>query len=289
MYMKKSNTALGVCKSSSDHSSYSENEDEKNNSKNISRSKSINKNSKHEVKMIVNRSKTVKNSNTKNNKKYKSNEFINSKQCEKTSCNDQLLFNDISNISVSNNYNDDNKLKLSKVCFSMKIKSAYKNLNKLSNYQYIKDKDYQKIIKRLIKKKYKKINKFKESSIRNNAKKFSTYSNNFVLNDNLSSFKRNTTKRFHKEKSIKDNNNINDDNRKLSINKNINISKQRPSSSKNKNNEIILANKNLKMDTAVLRNPEKFYSGFFNDLMKKRLQSCKKLNNIKNVNKVNQK
>ena len=115
--------------------------------------------------------------------------------------------------------------------------------------------------------------------------KFSTYNKNSGLNDNLSVLKKNETKRIQRGKSIKDN----DDNRKLLTNKNANNLKQRSKSLKNKNDKIVLANKNLKKDTAVLKNPVKFYSGFFNDLMKKGLLSSSKINNIKNVNKVNQK
>ena len=267
-YMKKSNTVLGKCKSSSDLSSYTENDDVKSYSESINKNKSCDKNSKGEAKIKTNRNNIVKNCDIKNNIEYKSGSIVNSSQSEKTSCFDKLLFNGISDIFASKNNNECSKLKLSKSNFSIKIKSAYKNLNKLSNYEYMKDKNYQKIIKHLIKKKYK-----KENNIIQNVIKFPTY--------DKTTDKRNEIKRFQKEKMKKNKKNVNDDIIKLSKNNKDNISKHCSRDFKNKDDEILLANKNLEKDNAVLKNPEKFYTGFFNNLMKKNLLAPNQLNDKK--------
>ena len=75
--------------------------------------------------------------------------------------------------------------------------------------------------------------------------------------------------------------NVNDDIIKLSKNNKDNISKHCSRDFKNKDDEILLANKNLEKDNAVLKNPEKFYTGFFNNLMKKNLLAPNQLNDKK--------
>ena len=179
----------------------------------------------------------------------------------------------------------------------IKINSDYENLNKITNGLFSKSKNLQNCIKNILINKIKKnkkeeapsprkirnatglkIKKLKtmarkmpDKFVKNNFHKITIAENKLKKTEVKSLFKKPMISDIHDQNSIvpvkKNNNCINDSSKYSSCIHSV----SKKSRIKKKNDEFLLdyVNKNIRDDNAVLNNPGKFYSGLFNNIMKK--------------------